>query len=472
MAKAKKKNKKKLLEATLADGTTLFYEQEVLGEGSEGVVHFTEDRKSVVKFYKDLNDSKDPERRRRIENIVYKYNPTLHPESGDYWKSLYCWPAAVVVAPRLGVLVPAYPSTFFTKDGREKKLSWFISPRTRNLISKEERGDWLGHLKIAIMMARATRRLHSAGLAHSDLSYNNFLADPVIGTVNMIDLDSLVVPEVYPPSVAGTPGLIAPEVIMGQGAPSIRTDLHALAVLVYQTLLFRHPLRGPKINSTLSAEEDEKLSMGAKALFIEHPHDQSNRPQGTFTSFERLGTYLAELINKSFVKYLHEPDYRPTAADWEQALIRTTDLIHPCSNSQCELQWFVYGATCPGCGQKMTHHPVPLLQFYKEQRGKPGHFINERRQLIVWPGLYLYKWHVFDHIRAGENADKTPQGYFHYHENRWYLYNLDMDAQLIEKGIQKTIPRKQFIPLQEGQQIRLSTETHGRIVYVQMLNQS
>ncbi|MEG6521994.1 serine/threonine-protein kinase [Desulfotomaculum sp. 1211_IL3151] len=463
------KNKNKLM-AKLADGTRVAYLPEIIGEGSEGVVHFTADRKSVIKFYKDDDDLRDPERMERIINIVEKYNPTLDTRSGEYWKKLYCWPDGLVVSPKLGVRVPIYPKNFFTNDGTEKKLSWFVNPKSRKLIPQEERGTWLGHLQMAITMARSTRRLHSAGLAHSDLSYNNFLGDPVNGMTVMIDLDGLVVPGLHPPKIAGTPGLIAPEVIMGTAEPSIRTDLHALAVLIYQTLMFRHPLRGPKVNSTVSAEEDEKLSMGKNALFIEHPLNKSNRPKGLATGYECLGPYLSELITQSFVSSLHMPDNRPTAMDWETALVRTTDLIYPCG---CEMKWFVLSKstnyTCPFCKQKPRAPYVPSLHFYREQPGKPGNFLNEKHRLVVWHGLYLYKWHVFDNIWPGENVDKTPQGYFVYHNYEWYLYNIEMNLTIIDNGLHRNVAKGQYVKLIEGLQLRLSSDPRGRLLLTQFL---
>ncbi len=72
-----------------------------------------------------------------------------------------------------------------------------------------------------------------------------------------------------PPTVLGTPGYIAPEVVAGKKLPSIETDQHALAVLLYETLLQRHPLHGPKIHTTRSAEEDDLLMMGARALYMQ-----------------------------------------------------------------------------------------------------------------------------------------------------------------------------------------------------------
>ena len=83
------------------------------------------------------------------------------------------------------------------------------------------------------------------GLAHSDLSYNNILIDPVTKSANIIDLDGLVVPGMFPPEVIGTADFIAPEVLSTKhldikdpkrALPNQKTDLHALAVLIYMYL--------------------------------------------------------------------------------------------------------------------------------------------------------------------------------------------------------------------------------------------
>lgn len=66
---------------------------------------------------------------------------------------------------------------------------------------------------MCLKIARAMRRLHAAGLAHGDLSYNNVLVDPLSGSALILDDDGLVVPGKYPPEVIGTPEFIAPEVL-------------------------------------------------------------------------------------------------------------------------------------------------------------------------------------------------------------------------------------------------------------------
>ena len=102
------------------------------------------------------------------------------------------------------------------------------------MLPPDERGTFLTYLHVCTKMARATRRMHNAGLAHSDLSNKNVLIDPKGGDACLIDIDSLVVPGIAPPSVMGTPGYIAPEVLANKGQPRIETapeDNHETEVL-------------------------------------------------------------------------------------------------------------------------------------------------------------------------------------------------------------------------------------------------
>ena len=387
----------KALTATLDDGSLIEYLPEVIGEGGMKRVHFTPDRKSVVCFFKDSEVGADPQRRARLQSIVGQFNPTTDPTVGDYWSDLFCWPTGIVVQPEIGVVAPTYAANFFFQEGnfkgKEKQASWFTSPKLRRFLPASELGDWLKYIHISTRLARAVRRMHSAGLAHSDLSNKNVLIDPKTGGAVIIDCDSLVVPQIYPPDVLGTPGYIAPEVLATQeleltdpkrNLPSITTDRYALAVLIYEYLLGRHPLRGPKVNSVASAEEDEQLSMGSSALWIENPLDTSNRPRDPEflkVSYLELGPYLAPLFVRAFVDGLHDPNARPDAGEWERALVKTTDLLHPCENPACTHKWFVFDAqkkACPWCGTRLTV-AVPILNFYRE--GGKGQFKSENHRL-------------------------------------------------------------------------------------------
>src|SRR5262249_45147009 len=150
--------------------------------------------------------------------------------------------------------------------------------------------------------------------------------DPTRGTSLVIDVDSLVVEGLFPPDVAGTQGFIAPEVLTTlrlplkdpqRKFPNARTDIHALAVLIYQYLLRRHPLEGKRIPKSYDPDEQDRMIYGSEALFCEHPTDTSNRPEEQrYVSCASLGPLMHDLFQRTFVKGLHAPNLRPSALEW------------------------------------------------------------------------------------------------------------------------------------------------------------
>jgi hypothetical protein len=477
--------------ATLKDGRVV--EFVLVGDPPAGGMkktYFSPDKSYVVQFFHDHSAGQDPQRLARLDFILGKYNPTISEAEGgargvtktaaEYFKRLFCWPTGIVVQPDIGIVAPTYPSNYFFAKGPfkglEKEGRWFTSSRLRGMLPDEERGTWINYFKLCILMTRAVRRLHAAGLAHSDLSCRNILVDPSMGQSVVIDIDSLVVPLLFPPDVAGTPGYIAPEVLStiqldirdpNRALPSVRTDQHALPVLIYEYLLTRHPLKGPKVNSVVSAEEDENLSMGAKALFIEDPNDDSNKPKDLKIPYSVLGPHLSDLFTRAFVKGLHAPNDRPSASEWERGLVKTWDMIFPCRNPSCQYKWFILfdqaNVRCSFCDTK-PQGTIPILRLRKE--GRPGQWLLDS-QAVIYDGIYLFKWHVFDNVFPGEEADRTPQAYCRFHEGQWILVNQNLTSLTSPGG--NRVPQGQAVVLKEGAQIRLAQEPHGRIADVQML---
>jgi serine/threonine protein kinase len=468
------------LTATLSDGRKVPYLPEVIGEGGMKVVRFTADKRSVVCFFKDQASKNDRNRRDRLEAILGKFNPTADPTTGPYFRNLFCWPTGIVVAPEFGVLTPAYAANFFFAsgpwEGKEKEGKWFSSPKLRRMLPAAERGHWASYLQVCLLMARAVRKLHLTGLAHSDLSPRNVLIDPANGRCAVIDIDSLVVPGVFAPDVLGTPGYIAPEVLAtqrlpfddrGRKLPSNLTDLHALAVLIYEYLLRRHPLRGPKVNGA-TAEEDEMLSMGAKALFIEHPTDSSNHVTGLAIGYQRLGPYLPPLFRRAFVEGLHQPTARPSADDWENALARSQDLLLPCGNAACDDKWFLLGdepPRCPWCGWQPSER-TPVLEFHYSPVGRKGQYRPENHRLTAHEGRRLHRWHAFRNARPGEAANDEVLAYITCREGRWLLVNRGLPGMVSPSG--NTVSPGQACELHDGDEVLLSPEEHGRLVAVTM----
>ncbi len=485
---------------TANDGSKVEFIDEVIGSGAMKDVYFSPDRSYVVAFYHIKLDANAKD---RLANIVGKYREKIFGQvGGDYWTNLFCWPEKMVEwNGKVGLVCPAYRKEFYFADGmfkgKEKEGKWFASAKLRNkFLSPKEKGTWLSHFHMCLQIARAVRRLHAAGLAHSDLSYKNVLVDPQTGHACVIDCDGLVVPGKYPPDVVGTPDFIAPEVLQTRALPltdpakklpSIYTDRHALAVLVYMYLLNRHPLRGGKVHD-LDTAKDEELSMGAKALFVEHPTDRSNRPKPQNLQPSELpqgdvdkrpmsicGPYLEPLFRQAFIDGLHDPSKRPTANDWELALVKTTDLMQPCSNPACEAKWFVFDNTtkprCPFCGTEF-HGQLPMLNLYYSPA--KGRFLPENYRLMVYDKQSLYMWHVNRFVTPNERTkpeDKKPVGDFHFHNGKWILINRRLpDMWDVTGEPKRQIKVGEFVELTEGRKILLSGDDGGRLIVVQLVN--
>lgn len=476
-------------------------------------VYFSPDKSYVVAFYRDPQDFNSKE---RIKKIVTQYYDSFFVKdsiSGKFYKEIYSWPTDVVeFDKKVGIIVPCYNKNFFFKQGysnndllkgKEKNGKWFASAKFRANQSKlkldiNELGNWLSYLQVCVNIARGVKRLHSAGLAHSDLSYNNVLIDPVSKTAAIIDIDGLVVPGLFPPDVIGTADFIAPEVLATKNLsktdpnrklPNRLTDLHALAVLIYMYLLYRHPLRGGNYFGSMETEKEEDLLMGEKALFIEHPTDDKNknfkREYGDnlqkFTPWTDLkktpytitGPYLKELFDQAFIKGLHNPNQRPTADAWEQALIKTNDLKLQCSNSTCEQKWFIYTNTrntnCPFCGTKYNNS-IPVLDFFYQFR--PNVWKPENQRLVVYNNSTLHQWHSNKNLIRNEKltaAQKQKVGYFSFFNGQWVLVNEKLTS-LKDVTEDKEIPIGGMVDLTEGKKLLLSKEEGGRVVIISIAN--
>lgn len=494
-----------VIRITATDGTPVEFVDDVIGSGTMKDVYFSPCGNYVVAFYRDQLDAQAIE---RLEMITEKYRERIFtPEHKDYWENLFCWPEKVVeYKGRVGITAPKYHKRFFFEHGsinndilkikgKEKQGKWFASAKNQNMfLDPREKGTWINYLRISLMIARGVRRLHAAGLAHSDLSYKNVLVSPVEGSATIIDLDGLVVPGKFPPDVAGTPDFIAPEVVAtahlkrdaeGKVLPSIQTDRHALAVLIYHYLFLRHPLRGDKIHHT-DPDEDEKLLMGEKALFIEHPTNTENRVNAERAHkstmpwadtarlpYDIAGPYLKKLFERAFIEGLHEPAKRPTADEWEAGLIKTVDMLQPCQNTECAQKWYVYDgaseAECPYCGTGSSH-PIPVFHFYTKRA--EDNFVSEHQPLMIYNNQSIFPWHINRFVTPNERVkphERSRVGYCVYHKEVWYLVNERMPA------LQNMADKTPFaigsqIKLQNGMQLLVGDQNGDRLIKVEIVN--
>lgn len=454
---------------TLQDGMTEQYEDLPFTQGGQGALYLSNDRRSVIKLYHTAN----PTRVAILRKIIGEYNVTQADPSA---KDLFAWPNAIIQKPKLGVRMS---NVNFRSE--HKPLTWWLGVKAFKRLGPEIRGNWLDRTRVASGMARIAWKLHGSGLCHSDFSGDNFLANVARQQAILIDLDALVVPGVLPPEMLGTGDYMAPEIVSRASTdstvrPSIYTDLHSLAVLLYELLLMRHPLKGPKQHDP-DSEQDDILALGEKALYIEDPEDRSNRPADPFQGAWLLGDEVEALMRRAFTTGLRTPTQRPLAAEWGDALVRMSDQIIPCSNENCPGKAFVLlrdrPGVCPWCGTKVPRPAyVPVLRLYYGV-GQAGHFQADKARVVGWQGRTLHRWHTQTDCseRSAANDERSPLAEIQFRQNHWVLNNLGTQGlRVAAQGAVRRIEVGQPLALEHGQQLILGTGASARLALVTMQN--
>ena len=184
------------------------------------------------------------------------------------------------------------------------------------------------------------------------------------------------------------------------------------------------------------------------------------------------------MFDKAFIDGLHNPSLRPSANDWEDALVKTTDLMIPCSNPNCQEHWFVFDNTtkprCPFCGTEY-HGCLPVLNFYYSH--KAGAFHPENYRLMVYNKQSLYMWHVNRNVIPNEKIapeNRKPVGDFHFLNGKWVLINRKLNDMwdYTDADNKRQIKIGEFVELKEGTKILLdkNVEQGGRLVIVQLVH--
>jgi len=211
------------------------------------------------------------------------------------------------------------------------------------------------------------------------------------------------------------------------------------------------------------------LAMGARALYVEHPEDPSNRPrQPLRVPVQRLGPYLEHLFRRAFIAGLHQPRLRPTAAEWEKALTKTLDLIHPTPDGR---EWFIFTrgmpASCPTSGQ-IWRRPVPIMDLFREKSS--GAYSDEQHAVTIWNNRYLYRLHLFSNLSPLQTG-REPQAYFSFHQDRWWLVN-QSGGDMIIVDDKEYLRNGHAVELTPGLKILLSPEDSGRLAIFNFLDPS
>ena len=484
------------------NGIKYQFVDKIIGTSSIVDVYFSSDERYVLSLYHNQVSRQEWEDKQieQVKILIDEYAKLISKYAkGEYWRDLFNYPLAHVEwNGRFGVILPTFNKQFFFERGRfqgkEKETKWFVSAKLRNkFLEADQIGTWNNYFLICLKIAQMAKLLHQVGLVFSDLSYNTFLIDPLSGSACLTSYDQLVRFN-NPCYTLPSADFVPPEYIANRMPniddnkcyiANIETNNHALAVLIYLLLLYRHPLRGGKVHD-MDSTKNEELTMGVKALFIEHPTDKSNvpnieilspleLPQGDINKlpYTICGPYLKDLFDKAFIDGLHNPVKRPIAEDWVTALSKTMDLLLPCKNPVCESKWFVFDNStkprCPFCGKEYSEKLAILNFYYQTDKGT---YLYENYRLMIYDKQYLYKWHI-NNLTTSEDMflyeNRIPVGDFYLSNGKWYLRNLALDN-LYDKDLNIKIEIGNSIELSNGKKILLSVEDGGRLVVVQLTN--
>lgn len=201
-------------------------------------------------------------------------------------------------------------------------------------------------LKTMISLSAAMRSLHHERLYYGDLSLANVYVNPKTFAVLLIDCENIA-PNGASAPVKGTGEFIAPEVLRNECDVSISSDLHALAVLLFELLVCNHPFHGKRYDYLL--EYDQKQAFMSKPVFIFHPQNKSNacKNKDTSSRWNLLPSYIQQLFENTFVTGLDSPSQRTTAKAWAEAC----------------LHYLVEGVQCR-CGAHLSRSILSLRDGY------------------------------------------------------------------------------------------------------------
>jgi DNA-binding helix-hairpin-helix protein with protein kinase domain len=325
-----------------------------LGGGTQGQVYEVElaGERLALKWYLPACIARDRRLPLRLAESIRATAPN----------DAFLWPIA---------LLRPTPESAGLIRSREPGFGYLMDLRPAGYVGAHEHVG--GHLAISLrnvlragfFLADAFHALHLRGLCYKDISLGNLFLEPSSGRILICDNDNVDVDGQDPGSVLGTPGFMAPEVLLGQARPGANSDLFSLAVLLFRLLTRHDPLRGQLELVIRCLDEPARRRLyGEDPVFIFDPADARNRPDpiehaAALLTWPIYPEGLKALFEQSFCRGLREPGQRALTGQWRRALAAALDQRQLCPS--CGQETFpepgASGASCWNCG---TALPAPL----------------------------------------------------------------------------------------------------------------
>ncbi|HKB68396.1 MAG TPA: hypothetical protein VKC61_21225 [Pyrinomonadaceae bacterium] len=406
---------------------TEYLAEEVYRSGGQGdtfrVRRISDNRKEplVVKIYKSSEHDRD----QRLNKIINQASGICE---GLPVKT-FCFPTHVIRDGHIeGVVMPHAAglemSQLFATPGKSphspKAWTYFKSGQLK----------YKTFLLNAFHLARAINKLYRNGFSHCDLSIGNVFIDTSTGQVSVIDLDNLAVEGFLPAKVLGTEGYTAPELVSGRVTqPNHKTDAHSLAVLIFNLLMFRHPLVGSHINIDWADEP-----FGRNALYTDHPKNKANKFTGGGLRVSDMPKDIQDLFHAAFVTGLHDDRYRPTATAWIRPLWKAIESLYVCE--KCKQTTFFNERGSPEC-------------FFGHRNQRPfGKLVFKTGVVkVVEAGTILYPHHF--NIKNGEYDLSEKLGDFKPHGTKDLIF-ANRSNHVLEVSFSRTTNARSTLLRQQG----------------------
>jgi DNA-binding helix-hairpin-helix protein with protein kinase domain len=287
--------------------------------------------------------------------------PVAPPQPGQH--ITLAWPISRLLEPRdtshiLGYLMPRLDHA---------RLIWEIyNPGLRREICPHFHFGSL--LRTARNLAAVVHSLHECGYVVGDLNESNILVTPQ-ALVTLIDVDSIQVPgsdRLYRCRV-GRPEYTPPE-LQGVAFADVdrlpQHDAFALAVLIFQLLMQGiHPFAGTCISNGEPDSIAARIAAGhwPYALLRAGPiHPSPHAPP-----WYALPPSVQELLHRCFEDAHEQPELRPNAADWQDALEEAEHQLTTCL-LDCHHVYHRGLDRCPWCGLSSVILP-PLSAAFRTE---------------------------------------------------------------------------------------------------------
>ncbi len=311
-----------------------------LGGGTQGQVYEVEldGERLALKWYLPACIARDPGLEQRLGESIRATAP-----SDDF-----LWPLALLrptaaSRPRIRI--------------REESFGYLMPLRPPSFVGAQEHAA--GRLEIGLrqvlracfFLADAFHALHLAGLCYKDVSLGNLFLEPASGRILICDNDNVAVDGTGLGAVLGTPGFMAPEVLLGQARPGADSDLFSLAVLLFRLLTRHDPLKGQMELEIRCLDEPARRRLyGEDPVFIFDPVDGRNRPDpiehgAALITWPIYPRALQQLFEQTFCRGMKQPSRRALTGQWKQELSRCLDRR----------------LLCPSCGQETFQGTGPSV---------------------------------------------------------------------------------------------------------------